>query len=87
MSQVLAKPETPTASPVVPLITLRPVIALLRKREAIVQECEELFRGPKSQLTTGVNFLDPALEALVRFAAWAELQDERPSHHEVSVRR
>ena len=63
------------------------VVALLRSLEALRQEREQLFRGPKSQLTAGVHFLDPALEPLVRFAIWAELQDERPSHHEVSVRR
>jgi hypothetical protein len=69
------------------LVVARPVVALLRSLEALGQEREELFRGPKSQLTAGVHFLDPALEPLVRFAIWAELQDERPSHHEVSVRR
>jgi hypothetical protein len=69
------------------LVVTRPVVALLRSLEALGQEREELFRGPKSQLTAGVHFLDPALEPLVRFAIWAELQDERPSHHEVSVRR
>jgi hypothetical protein len=61
---------------------------MLGELEAFAQEGQQLFGRVESQLPPCVDLLYPAVEkALRRLRVGPELKNERPSHHNVKLRR
>jgi hypothetical protein len=69
------------------VISARDVLGGPSRLEALGEEGEQLFRGPEPAFLPRVDLLDQAIEmALKGLRVGAQSEDERPSHHMVTLR-
>jgi hypothetical protein len=69
------------------VIGARDVLGGPGRLEALGEEGEKLFRGPEAAFLPRVDLLDQAIEmALKGLRVGSKSEDERPSHHMVTLR-